>query len=150
MAVDTILASLHHIFIFMLFAMIAAELVLVRPGLGPDMVRRLAGIDRAYGGLAVAVILAGVARVIWGAKGWEFYVGNHVFWAKMVTFGIVGLLSIPPTMRFIAWRKKSAADPAYAPPAEEVARVRRFVHLQAGLFLLIPIFAAMMARGIGY
>lgn len=150
MTADLILAILHHLLVFMLFALIAAELVLVRPGLGGTALSRLAGLDRAYGGIALAVIVVGVARVIWGAKGWEYYVGNPYFWAKMASFAVVGLLSIRPTLRIIAWRKASAADSAYAAPAAEIAAVRRAIHLQTGVFLLIPAFAAVMARGMGY
>jgi putative membrane protein len=36
-----------------------------------------------------------------------------------------------------------------APPAIEIATTRRWVLLQAGLLLALPIFAALMARGIG-
>jgi putative membrane protein len=35
------------------------------------------------------------------------------------------------------------------PPAIEIATTRRWVLLQAGLLLALPIFAALMARGIG-
>lgn len=150
MAADLILAILHHLLVFMLFAVLATELVLVRPGLDGTALSRLAGLDRAYGGIALAVIIVGVARVIWGAKGWEYYVGNPYFWAKIASFAVVGLLSIRPTLRIIAWRKASAADSAYAAPAAEIAAVRRAIHLQTGVFLLIPAFAAVMARGMGY
>jgi putative membrane protein len=34
-------------------------------------------------------------------------------------------------------------------PATEIATSRRFIHLQAGMLVLIPIFAAAMARGYG-
>lgn len=150
MATDLVLAILHHLLAFMLFAVIAAELMLVRPGMTGVALSRLAGLDRAYGGMAMGVIIVGVARVIWGVKGWEYYVGNPYFWAKMAAFAAVGLLSIRPTMRIIAWRKAATADRAYAVPDADIAAVRRAIHLHAGIFLLIPTFAAVMARGIGY
>ena len=62
----------------------------------------------------------------------------------------MGLLTIPPTMAIRRWPKAAArTTPAYAPPAAEIATNRRFIHLQAGVLLLIPIFAAAMARGYG-
>ncbi len=150
MAADLVLAILHHLLAFMLFAVLAAELVLVRPGMTATVLSRLGGLDRAYGGTAMVLIIVGVARVIWGAKGWEYYVGNPYFWAKIAAFAAVGLLSIKPTMTIIAWRKAAATDRAYAVPDAEIAAVKSAIHLQAGIFLLIPTFAAVMARGMGY
>ena len=68
----------------------------------------------------------------------------------MAAFAVVGLLSIRPTMRFIAWRKAAAGDPAFAVPDAEIRSVRVYLHAEATVFILIPIFAAIMARGIGY
>ena len=146
MMTDFVLASLHHALIFLLMAALAAELVLVRPGLAGVSLGRLARIDGAYGALSLAVLAVGVCRVVWGAKGWEAYSGNVWFWHKMAAFLIVGLLSIGPTMRFLRWRKQAAANPSYAVADAEVKAARRFIHAEAGIFLLIPIFAAAMAR----
>jgi len=146
MFTDFILAALHHVLIFALMAILATELVLVRPGLSGAPLARLARIDGAYGGLSMAIVLVGVARVIWGLKGWEAYVYNVWFWHKMGAFLIVGLLSIVPTMRILKWRRAAAADPSFALAATDTGPVRRFLHAEAGIFLLIPIFAAAMAR----
>lgn len=146
MMTDFVLASLHHVLIFALMAALAAQLVLVRPGLTAPLIARISRIDGAYGALSVLVIIVGVSRVIWGAKGWEAYSGNVWFWHKMAAFLIVGLLSILPTIRFGRWRKAVASDPTFAVADSEVKHVRRFMHAEAGIFLLIPIFAAAMAR----
>jgi len=60
----------------------------------------------------------------------------------------IALISIRPTMTFIRWRRLARAGGG-APPATEIATTRRWVLLQAGLLLALPIFAALMARGIG-
>lgn len=146
MAADLVLAILHHIAVFSLLAILAAELVLVRPGLGGDALRRLARLDSAYGGIAAAVVVIGVARVIWGAKGWEYYLSNPYFWAKMAAFVAVALLSIKPTMKIASWAKAAKANAGQPVDAADVAGVRRFIHFQLGLFPLIPAFAAAMAR----
>ena len=109
----------------------------------------LARIDRFYGVLAMLVIVVGIGRVMFGLKGWEYYVYNWAFWAKMAAFAAVGLLSIVPTMRFIAWTRPGRR-PRFRVPDAELAAVRRFMRAEVVFFLLIPIFAAMMARGIGY
>ena len=146
MTTDFLLASAHHVLVFALMAALAAELVLVRPGMAAEAINRIARIDGAYGGLSLAVILVGVARVVWGIKGYEAYIGNVWFWHKMAVFLIVGLLSILPTIRFMRWRKAAAADAGYRAPDDEVKAARRIMHAEAGLFLLIPVFAAAMAR----
>ena len=103
--VDLLLAILHHFLVFTLAGMLAAEFVLVRPGLSGASLGVLGRIDGAYGGVAMAIIVVGICRVLFGLKGWEYYVTNHAFWGKMAAFVIVGLLSIRPTMRIIAWRQ---------------------------------------------
>lgn len=95
------------------------------------------------------MIIAGVARVIWGAKGYEYYIANHVFWTKMALFLIVGLLSVPPTLRYLQWRRQARADPQFRPPAAAILRVRAYLWAEAAFFLAIPVAAAAMARGYG-
>jgi putative membrane protein len=73
-----------------------------------------------------------------------------VFWAKMVAFIIVGLLSIIPTVRFISWNRQASSNPAFAVPAAELASVKNYVRAEGFIFLLIPVFAAAIARGYGY
>ena len=149
MTTDLVLASLHHLLVFSLAGMLAMELFAVRRGLSGSTLQLLGRVDSAYGGVATAIILVGIARVIWGLKGWEFYVASHAFWAKMTAFVLVGFLSIKPTMRIIAWRKQAAMDPAYSVPAVEIDAVRAFLKAEAFVFALIPVFAAAMARGLG-
>jgi hypothetical protein len=65
-------------------------------------------------------------------------------------FGIVGLLSIIPTVRFISWNRQAGANPSFLVPAAELASVKTYIRAEAFIFLLIPVFAAAMARGYGY
>lgn len=145
-ATDLVLAVAHHLLIFALAGIIAYELATVRAGISSDAARRVAKIDAWYGLLAGAIIIVGLARVKFAAKGWDYYSANPYFWAKMGAFAIVGLLSILPTIAFLKWKRALKADPAFVPPDSDVARVRRFLWLEVGFFALIPIFAAMMAR----
>ena len=64
----------------------------------------------------------------------------------LLMFALVGALSIPPTLRILAWRGKAKLDPGFEPPAGEIAAVRRYMHAEAVVFVLIPVFAALMAR----
>lgn len=149
MLTDWILACFHHIAVFSLASVLAAELALISLDLSAQSIRRLVAIDLWYGILAGLVIAFGAMRVIWGAKGYEYYVANHIFWTKMALFLAVGLLSIPPTLRYLAWGRNLKTEAAFLPQAAEIARVRTFLWLEAALFLCIPIAAAAMARGYG-
>lgn len=146
---DLVLASAHHLAVFSLVALFAAEFALVRPGLSGPRIGQVAKLDAAYGAVAGLVIVIGILRVFFGAVDESYYWGNHAFWGKMAAFLVMGLLTIPPTMAIRRWVKAGEGVSDYAPPAAEIASSRRFIHLQAGVLLLIPIFAAAMARGYG-
>lgn len=146
MLTDLILAILHHLAIVTLIVLLAFEFALLRPGLTSDTLRRLSRVDAGYGAAAALVIVVGVSRVIWGAKGADFYLSNPWFWAKMASFLCIGLLSIPPTLALLKWRRAARLDAAFLPADGEVARLRRFVHAEVGLLALVVAFAAAMAR----
>ncbi|MEO6396359.1 MAG: DUF2214 family protein [Devosia sp.] len=149
MSLDLILEFVHHLSVFSLVGVAAAEFVLLAPGLSGERLELLGRLDGAYGGLAALILIAGFARVLWGDAGWAFYVLNWVFWVKIGLFVLVGLLSIRPTLDILNWRRAAAGDPAFAVPADAIAGARRFFIAEFALLAFIPIFAAMMARGIG-
>lgn len=146
---DLLLAAAHHILVFAIAAVLAFEIGVVRQGLSATDIRRVAGVDAWYGILAALIIAVGFVRAIYAAKGWAYYSVNHFFWAKMVTFLAVGLLSVPPTIAYIRWRNALKQDPAFLPAPAAIASARRFLWAEAVLFGFIPIFAAAMARGYG-
>ena len=59
---------------------------------------------------------------------------------------LAGIASVPPTLAFFAWRKALKQNARFQPPADAVARVRRFVKLEWLLLALIPLAAVLMAR----
>lgn len=140
---DLALAILHHLLVFALLAILVIEMVLVRKGMAPDQVARVARVDLAYGIVAGLILLVGFARAGMAAKGWAYYSHNGFFWAKIAVFVLIGLLSAPPTVAYIRWRR------AGAPTDAQVAAVRGFLHAELVLFVLLPVFAAAMARGYG-
>ncbi len=149
MLTDLLLAIAHHFLIFSLFGILIMEMVMLRPEMSRATLFRLARIDAAYGIIAVLIVIVGFSRVYYGLKGPEFYEQNPVFWLKIGAFVAVGLFSILPTIRFIQWRRAAAADPGFLPDRALIVATKRFVHYEGMAFALIPIFAAMMARGIG-
>ena len=146
MLTDLILAILHHLAIVTLIVLLAFEFALLRPGITAENLGRVTKVDAAYGATATLVIVIGVCRVIWGFKGADYYLSNPWFWAKMASFGTIGLLSVPPTLALLRWRKLARQDAAFLPPDGEIARLRRFIHAEVGLLALVVAFAAAMAR----
>ena len=141
---DLVLAILHHLFVFALFGVLFAELLMVRRSMDAVAVARVQSIDLWYGVLAGLIVIVGFARAIFAAKGWAYYAHNLFFWAKIGTFIVIALLSAPPTLAFLQWRRTRAL-----PTDAIIAPVRRYLWIEIALFALLPAFAAAMARGYG-
>jgi len=146
---DLLLAAGHHLLVFALAGVIAYEVAVVRPGMTAPDIRRVGRVDLWYGILAGLIIVVGLSRAVFAAKGWEYYAHNHFFWAKMGSFALVGLLSIKPTMEFIRWRRALKTAPGTLPEPRTITATRRILWLEVLVFALIPVFAAAMARGFG-
>ncbi|AOB32125.1 hypothetical protein AKI39_17495 [Bordetella sp. H567] len=149
MLTDALLAWLHFLAIFTLIVPLAAETVLLRPDMPASVVRRLANYDRLYLACALAVIATGLLRLFYGAKGVSFYLPNPWFHAKMGLFVLIALLSLRPTVAFLKWRRQARMLPGFVPTNTEIKRIRRWVMIQVHLFGFLPLFAVLMARGIG-
>ena len=149
MLLDWALASVHHLAIFTLAAILAFELALTARDLDASAVLRLARVDAWYGVAAAVVLVVGIARVIFGLKGSAYYMANAFFWTKMGLFAAVGLVSVAPTLRYLVWRRAARADPEFRPDDASVRSVRRALWAEVVLFAGLPLCAAAMARGFG-
>ncbi|HYD76696.1 DUF2214 family protein [Ramlibacter sp.] len=149
MTLEALLAFLHISAVLAIVVFLTSETAICRPEwLNPTVVERLVIVDRIYGIAALAVLATGLARIFLGMKGAGWYGSNWLLWSKVGLFAIVGLMSIRPTLRFLAWRKALRADGSL-PSAEEVRTVRRWVMWQAHIVPLIPLPAVFLARGWG-
>jgi len=145
---EAIAAYAHYLSIFLTLALLAAEFVLFRPAMSATTVALLPRLDLAYLFGAIAIVVTGLLRVFFFAKGAEYYAANYVFWIKMAMFVAVALLSLPPTFAFMR-NRTAAAGGALTLDAAAYRRTRRFLHAELGIFFLIPLAAALMARGFG-
>src|SRR5690242_17706900 len=102
MMADLTLAALHFILIIALVGVLGAETGLVHEEMDGIQANRVAVIDRGYGVAAGLLLIVGFLRVFYGARGAAFYLENPVFWAKIAAFALAAVLSILPTVRFIA------------------------------------------------
>ena len=66
---------------------------------------------------------------------------HYLFFASALTALATGLF------RLFFYSK--GVDFYVAPTGDEIASVRRFIHIELGLLALMPLMAVLMARGIG-
>ena len=116
--------------------------------LNAAVLARLARLDRILWIATAAVLLSGLARIYWGAKGAAWYWGNWLLHLKLTLFVVTALMMLGPTRRIARWRTRLAADGRLPPPAEIVG-VRRRVMIETHLVALIPLAAVFLARGFG-
>ena len=149
MVLESLLAYAHFLAILTMVVFLGSEAALTRiEWLNAAVVARLARIDLIYGIAAVLVLATGVARTVWGVKGFGYYWSNPLLYVKLGLFLSIVLLAIRPTLTFQRWRRALAADGAL-PAAAEVKSTRLLVMIQAHLLALIPLAAVFLARGFG-
>ena len=144
-----LIAYLHYVAMIAIAVILVVEHMLCVPGLTGARIRLLARLDLLYMGAAVLALGSGVARVVWFGKGAAFYLHNPVFYIKLALFVAVGLISIPPTLQYLRWRRSLESGAANVAADYQVLRVRRYILVELFLFAFIPLMATFMARGIG-
>lgn len=147
---DALLAYTHFIAIIATVATVMAEAVLCRPGLTLPWAQRLGRVDLLYLVTAALALTTGLLRLFFGIKGSAFYFGNPVFWVKISLFIAVGLISIIPTLRFMRWTKTLRANHGAVIDERELTGTARIIYGELALLALIPLLAALMARGLGW
>jgi putative membrane protein len=146
---SAIMAFLHHLAAFTLTGAILYEHITFRKNLSLAEARRIQIMDIVYGASAGVLVVVGLLRVFYFEKGAAYYAQNWFFWTKMLGFALAALLSIYPTVRFLAWRKPIAQNQVPAISDQEVARIKMILRLETLAIAVIIFSAAMMARGIG-
>ena len=151
MWLDAALAYLHFAAIFTLFAFLTVQAMLLRASpLDERLVRLLGRADIWAAGAAGVTLLSGFLRAGLGAKGGDLYFNAWPIYVKIGLFVVVGLMSIKPTLNYIRWRKAYEQDPGFTVPPAEHASTRKTVMAEVHIAALIPIFAVVLARGLGH
>ena len=105
--------------------------------------------DIIYGVAGIALLISGIYRVFKFGQGSDFYTQNPIFWTKMVTFGLVGSLSLYPTVTYILWALPLSKGELPNVSIKLVSRLRMIINIELFGFASIPFFATLMARGVG-
>jgi putative membrane protein len=150
MYAPAVLAFLHHVAAFVLVGALMVELVLLREQPTLSSARALLRMDAAYGICAGALVIVGFLRVFYTEKGAAYYFDSGAFIAKIAAFVIVAILSIWPTKVLLAWRKTVRAGQTPRLEEEQRRSLRRILHIELTLIVVMMLCAALMARGIGF
>jgi putative membrane protein len=146
---SAVFAFLHHAAAFTMVSALAVEFVLIRGELTLATARTIQRTDIVYGAAATILVIVGFLRVFYFEKGAAYYFSSGTFIAKISLFVLVALLSLPPTLEFLKWRKSTAQGIAPALDSKRLAYIRRLIHIELAGILFILLCAALMARGIG-
>lgn len=139
-------AYAHYVAIFALASVLVSELVLLLLTPSESGVRMLSAVDLWYGILSVVVIGTGIARVFIVPESAAYYGGLTAFWIKMSLFAAVGILSIPPSIRFARWKKVFKLGQGL-PTAQAIGSTRLIVVAELIILAFIPLSAVFVARG---
>jgi putative membrane protein len=131
------------------FAALVLERRLIRPQ--PD--RRdaiwMVITDIVYGIAALGVLGTGILRVLYFGQGSSFYTENPLFWWKVGAYLAVGTLSLYPTITYILWAIPLRKGELPQVTESLATRLKWILNIEILGFALIPLLAALMARGVG-
>ncbi|WP_159789954.1 DUF2214 family protein [Sodalinema gerasimenkoae] len=146
---SAIVAYCHYLSFMLAIAALVVERLSLQSDLSLEKARRIVIADVVYGLSAIGVLITGVLRVLYFGKGADYYLDNPLFWTKIGLFLLVGTLSLYPTVTFILWIKdlQEVRVPSLSRGKFQV--LSSLVSLEIVGMLLIPLFASLMARGIG-
>ena len=118
------------------------------PTLDVPTLRRALATDVWWGVAALLWVSSGLWRLLASTeKPTAYYVGNHVFWTKMVLFGAILVLESRPIVTLGVWRRHLARGET--PDLSTASAMARTSYVQAVLVILMVLAATAMARGLG-
>jgi putative membrane protein len=150
MGLSWLMATLHHLAAFTLVAALAVEVALLKLPLSVRDARRLQRTDLIFGVAAAVLLAVGLMRVFFFEKGPRYYWHDLYFLIKFGAFVIAALISIYPTVTFLAWAPAMQAGNAPQVSVDQLRRVRMCLMLELTAIAIILPCAALMARGFGY
>lgn len=136
----TAIRYLHFVGILTVASTLFAELILIKRTFSERDLKLISRVDSAYGIGALVAILTGLSQWFLVGKPAEFYSSNPVFIIKITLFGLVGILSIWPTVFFV--RNRSAEHEVTAP-----GWLKPIVLSECLILLILPLLAVLMASG---
>lgn len=145
---SAVTAYLHYLGFMLAFGALVVENLTLKKALSLQEAWRIVTADAIYGLSATMILITGILRVLYFGKGSDYYLSSPVFYIKVGIFIVISSLSLYPTFSFVSWVKGLRDSKS---PNLELPQVQRLSWLIRGEligFILIPLFAAILARGI--
>ena len=143
------ISYVHYVSFMFCFAALAVERRLIKTDPNRSETISMVITDVIYGVAGIALLASGILRVLYFGQGTEFYTHNPLFWVKIGVFIFVGTLSLYPTVTYILWSIPLTKGELPDVGLKLVNRLKIILNIELVGFALIPIFATLMARGVG-
>ena len=142
-------AYIHYLSFMVCFGALIYERVSLKPDPNRQESISMVVADVLYGIAGIALLVSGIYRVIKFGQGSEFYTQNPLFWIKIITFALVGSLSLYPTITYVLWAIPLSKGTLPKVTENLVLRLRLIINIELIGFASIPFLATLMARGVG-
>lgn len=146
---SALVAYVHYLSIILCFGALVFERLRLKTDLNRLEAISILVADVIYGLAGLALLITGILRVKYFGQGGDFYTHNPIFWVKVVMYIAVGLLSLYPTITYVLWAIPLSKNQLPEVSTSLLARFRLILNIELFGFALIPLFASLMARGIG-
>ena len=146
---SALVAYVHYLGIILCFGSLLFERICLKTNLNKKEAISMIIADVIYGIAGLAILVTGILRVKYFGQGAEFYTSNPVFWIKVTLYIIVGLLSLYPTTTYILWAIPLSKNKLPIISKNLVSRFKLIITTELVGFAIIPLFATLMARGVG-
>ena len=142
-------AYVHYLSFILCFWALVYESFSLKSDLSKRKAISMIVADMVYVIAGILLLISGILRVIKFGQGADFYTQNPVFWTKIILFGIVGSLSLYPTVTYVLWAIPISKGKLPEVSENLVLRLRTIINIELLGFASIPFLATLMARGVG-
>ena len=146
---SALVAYVHYLGIILCFGSLLYERFTLKVDINRNETISMIIADVIYGLAGLALLITGILRVKYFGQGSDFYTSNPVFWIKVTLYIFVGLLSLYPTTTYILWAIPLSKNKLPVISESLVKRFKLIITTELVGFATIPLFATLMARGIG-
>tara|TARA_B100000579_G_scaffold83105_1_gene64826 strand:- start:232 stop:693 length:462 start_codon:yes stop_codon:yes gene_type:complete len=146
---SALVAYVHYLSFMVCFGALIFERISIKTNPNRKEAISMVVADIVYGLAGVALLITGIYRVTKFGQGSDFYTQNPIFWTKMIIFALVGSLSLYPTVTYILWAIPLSKGKLPEVTTNLLARLKVIINIELLGFSSIPLFATLMARGIG-
>ena len=129
--------------------MLLAEHATLQPNMSRLLAQRLARLDLCYGIAAGIVLITGALRFVYFGKDMSYYLDHPLFYIKVGLFLLIALISIYPTITILSWRRAWDQNSCAEITPHSIRRIQYLIRLELVLLIVTPLFAVLIARGIG-